>query len=244
MPLELKPPPSPLGWSPPPTKHQCLSTSPCTILLSEIGKCYHAFPKGTFKAHFASPAVPRSVLHHLDTHPFQWSWTTKAGLNAGKSFLVPTVPTSCPKDSPKATHWLVSIFHTFKSQLSPQVLDQSMGRVLPAFVKLYQNNMLMHLCAQCAHPRVGRVPTAPPPCVTPQLAVNTPTLNPPASLWSSVQRLQLCRRRSRPFAPYTRPPPYPPSVTTMSNSGSYPVTLVASQLYSSTLVALTLIPFS
>jgi len=34
----------------------------------------------------------------------------KAGPNAGKSFNVPTVPTSCPKDSPKAVHWIVLIF--------------------------------------------------------------------------------------------------------------------------------------
>ena len=150
MPLEPEPLPSSLGHLSPP-KHQCSSTSTCTILLSEIGKYYHAFPKGSFRSCFAPPAIPKLVLHHLDAHPFYWSWTMKAGPNASKSFAVPTVLTLCPKDSPKAVHWLVSIFHAFKAQLAPQALDQETGRVLPAYVKLYQNNMLMHIRAQHAH---------------------------------------------------------------------------------------------
>ena len=45
--------------------------------------------------------------------------------------------------------WIVSVFHAFKSQLALQALDDK-GRVLPAYVKLYQNNMLVHLRAQQA----------------------------------------------------------------------------------------------
>ena len=150
MPLEPQPPPSPpVGKVPPHTKHVCPPSSPCAILLSEVGKRYHAFPKGTFKARFSPPVVPKAVLHHLSTHPPTWSWTTKAGPKAGKSFHVPTVPTSCGKDSHRAIHWIVSIFHAFKSQLALQALDDK-GRVLPAYIKLYQNNMLVHLRAQQA----------------------------------------------------------------------------------------------
>jgi len=205
MPLVPQPPPSSLGQSSPPPKHQCSSSSPCTIRLSEIGKCWHAFPKGSFRARFAPPAVPRSVLHHFDAHPYFWSWTTKAGPNAGKSFAVPTVPTSCPKDSPKATQWVVSIFHAFKAQLAPQALDPETGRVLPSYVKIYQNNMLMHLRAQRAHPRAGK----PPPLTHLELPLgqSPPSpLSPPALLRSSVQRSRPCEVRSRPSAPYTRHP--------------------------------------
>jgi len=197
MPFELQPPPSPLGQASAPTKHQCSPSSPCTILLSEIGKCYHAFPKGSFRACFAPPAVPRSVLHHFDAHPFRWSWTTKAGPNAGKSFAVPTVPTSCPKDSPKAVHWIVSIFHAFKSQLAPQALDPETGRVLPSYVKLYQNNMLMHLHAQRARPRAGNSPPSHHLELPPSLW-SLPPLTPLALSRSSVRRLRPCGRSSRP----------------------------------------------
>jgi len=210
MPLEPEPLPSSLG-RPSPPKHQCSSTSTCTILLSEIGKYYHAFPKGSFRSCFAPPAIPKLVLHHLDAHPFYWSWTTKAGPNTGKSFAVPTVPTLCPKDSPKAVHWMVSIFHAFKAQLAPQVLDQEMGRVLPAYVKLYQNNMLMHIRAQRAHSWVGKPPLLPPPLAPPPGLLQLSPLNPLVSLWSSVGRSRPCKPRSRPFDYYTRHPHHSPS---------------------------------
>jgi len=93
----------------------------------------------------------------------------KAGPNAGKSFTVATVLTLCPKDSPKAVHWIVSIFHAFKSQLAPQVLDLETGRVLPSYIKLYQIDMLMHLCAQCACPRASKSPPTLPTHAPPQL---------------------------------------------------------------------------
>jgi len=204
MPLVPQPPPSPLGQSSSPPKHQCSPSSPCTIRLSEIGKCWHAFPKGSFKARFAPPAVPRSVLHHFNAHPFFWSWTTKAGPNAGKSFAVPTVPTSCPKDSPKAIQWIVSIFHAFKAQLAPQALDPETGRVLPSYVKIYQSNMLMHLRAQRARPKASK----PPPSPTPRAPTRpiAPIPSPLVLLRSSVRRLRPCGTRSRPSAPYTRRP--------------------------------------
>ena len=150
MALDSTPQPSPMGKSSPPTKHQCDVTSPCAILLSEVGKCHHAFPKGSFKARFIPPAVPIMVCKHLSAHPLFWSWTVKAGPNAGKSFHVPTVPTSCGKDSPQAVQWLVSAFHTFKAQLTPKAIDSKTGQVLPAYVKVYQNNMLLHLAQQQA----------------------------------------------------------------------------------------------
>ena len=150
MPLDSAPPPSPpMGKSSLPTKHQCSSTSPCAILLSEVGKRFHAFPKGTFRAWFAPPAIPNAVLKYVEAHPLTWSWMTKAGPCTGKSFSVPTVPTACRKDSPKAIHWIISIFHTFKSQLAPCTLNLETGRVLPGFVKLY--SWLHHNAYQWDH---------------------------------------------------------------------------------------------
>jgi len=145
-----------------------------TILLSDIGKCYHAFPRGSFRAQFSLPAVPQLVFHHFSAHPFCWSWITKADPNAGTSFQVPTVPTLCPKDSPKAIHWIVSIFHVFKSQLAPQALNPEIGRENPAYVKLYQTNMLLHLHAQHAHLMVRKPPPASPTCAAPQPVANIP----------------------------------------------------------------------
>ena len=178
MPLEPQPPPSPVGKTHSPVKHACSQSSPCMIRLSEVGKCFHAFPKGFFKVRFAPPAVPRSVLQYLAKSPSTWTWTTRAGPRAGKSFQVPTVPTSCSGDSPRAVQWVVSIFHTFKPQLVPQAINPETGRVTPSYVKLYQNNMLVHLRSQQAQLRARSKPsptqTMPPQSGHPNLPKSTP----------------------------------------------------------------------
>ncbi|KIM58436.1 hypothetical protein SCLCIDRAFT_128267 [Scleroderma citrinum Foug A] len=148
---------------------------PCRILLSDVGKHYHAFPKGTFHSRFAPPAVPRSVLRYLSTHPPSWLWTTKAGPNAGKSFNVLFVPTSCGKDSPRVIQWIVSVFHAFKSQLAPLALDAETGQVLPSFICIYQNNMLLHFRSQQAQSR-------PKPPTLLKASSGTPPPPPPQSL--------------------------------------------------------------
>ena len=165
MALDSAPQPSPMGKSSPPTKHQCNATSPCAILLSEVGKHHHAFPKGSFKARFIPPAIPVMVHKHLSAHPLFWFWTVKAGPNAGKSFCIPTVPTSCGKDSPQAVQWLISAFHAFKAQLTPKAINAKTGQVLPAYVKVYQNNMLLHLAQQQAIAPL--VKATPPGCIPP-----------------------------------------------------------------------------
>ena len=163
MPLEPQPPPSPMGKSPSPPKHVCSLSLPCQIHLFEIGRCYHAFLKGSFKAQFTPPAIPHLMQQYLAKEPPTWTWTTRAGLRAGKSFQVPSVPTACSRDIPKAIQWIVSIFHAFKAQLVPQAISQEIGQVLD-YVKLYQNNMLMHIRSQQAQHRAK--PNPPPPSQT------------------------------------------------------------------------------
>ena len=148
-----------MGKLSPPLKHVCSLSSPCQIRLSEVERHYHAFPKGTFKARFAPPAIPRLVLQFLAKTPPTWTWTTRAGPRASKSFNVPSVPTTCSRDSLKVIQWIVSIFHAFKAQLVPQAISQETGRVLPDYVKLYQNNMLMHFRSQQAQSRATPKPT-------------------------------------------------------------------------------------
>ena len=98
-------------------------------------------------------------IHVHRTEPVQCvtTWTTRPGPRAGKSFQVPSVPTACGRDSPKAIQWIVSIFHAFKAQLAPQAISQETGWVLPNYVKLYQNNMLMHVRSQQAQRRLPEV---------------------------------------------------------------------------------------
>ncbi|KAF9236819.1 hypothetical protein BU15DRAFT_63652 [Melanogaster broomeanus] len=103
-------------------KHKCLPSEACIIRLSDIGRHFHTFPKGTFSAQFAPPALPLFVTRYCAAHPLYWQWTTKNGLNAGKTFKVPTVSTHCSKGSPKATLWLINVFHSFKAHLAPLVL--------------------------------------------------------------------------------------------------------------------------
>ena len=179
MPVEPTPPPSPRGKSSSPPKHLCPTSTPCAIRLSDIGRRYHSFPKSTFHARFTLPAVPKTVLRYFIAHPFAWTWTTRAGPNKGKSFQVPTIPTSCQKTSHKAIRWIVAVFHSFKTHLNPIALEGDSGRVLPAWVRLYQNNFLVHIQGQAkalssptrlAIPHKAEPPTTPTPSTATEIA--------------------------------------------------------------------------
>ena len=69
MPLEPIPPPFPYGKILTKDIHHCNSLIPCTIHLSDIGKHYHAFSKGTFWIRYIPPAIPQSILHSLAVSP-------------------------------------------------------------------------------------------------------------------------------------------------------------------------------
>ncbi|KAF9242401.1 hypothetical protein BU15DRAFT_72927 [Melanogaster broomeanus] len=66
--------------------------------------------------------------------------------NAGKMFRVPTIPTHCPKGSPKAISWMVNVFHSFKAHLQPSVLIN--GNIPTPILHTYQSNMVLHLRMQ------------------------------------------------------------------------------------------------
>ncbi|KAI6024363.1 hypothetical protein EDC04DRAFT_2606531 [Pisolithus marmoratus] len=144
MPLEPQPPSSPHGKVVP-AKHYCLSAEPCPIHLLDVGRRYHSFPKGTFKANFTPPIFPKFVLHHFASHPPIWTWTTKDSPNKGKSFKVPTIPIICKKAAPCTIHWVVAVFHLFKTHLHPVAIDANTGKVHQGWLHLYQNNLWVHL---------------------------------------------------------------------------------------------------
>jgi len=191
MPFVFQPPPSPMKSRPPspntsvPYHPHAWSTSlrwvrdstPSPGHIQDSIHPTHCPPLGT-------------LLH--PSYPPSWSWTTKAGPNVGKTFSVPTVSTSCRKDSHKVIQWIISIFHSFKSQLAPQTIDQTLGQVLPAYVRINQKNMLLHFRAQQAHLKA----TPPNPHGHPN------QLSPLTSLWNSKWRLQHFNRNSMPFMPY------------------------------------------
>ncbi|KAI6037797.1 hypothetical protein EDC04DRAFT_2604467 [Pisolithus marmoratus] len=129
---------------------------------------------GTFKARFSPPAAPRFVLKHLTTHPLTWTWTTKEGPNKGRSFQVPTIPIVCEKAAPKAIHWIVAVFHSFKTHLNPVALDSESGKVKQGWLRLYQNNLYIHLQGQM---KVTTAPKRPPPIQS--LSHPPPTAPPP-----------------------------------------------------------------
>ncbi|KAI5980468.1 hypothetical protein EDC04DRAFT_2917970 [Pisolithus marmoratus] len=127
--LEPLPQQSPCGKNSSPPKHQCPTSDPCPVRLSDVSKRYHSFPKGTFKARFAPPVLPRFVLAHFASHPSTWTWVTKDSPNKGKSFQVPTTPITCDKTAPRAIHWMVMVFHSYKAHLNPVAIDSDTGRV-------------------------------------------------------------------------------------------------------------------
>ncbi|KAI6103270.1 hypothetical protein EDD16DRAFT_1715376 [Pisolithus croceorrhizus] len=185
MPLEPVPPPSPRGKTPPP-KHRCSPTVPCPLRLSEVGRQYHQFPKGTFRACFSPPALPKAVTSYFANHPPIWTWSVKAGPNEGKSFQVPTIPIACDKTALRAVKWIIAVFHSFKAHLNLIAIDTDSGRVLPAWLRLYQNNLLIHLHSQLKAHLVCR--TKAPPLVRP---------DPPTTATDSVPATD----RSHPHAP-------------------------------------------
>ncbi|KAI6011625.1 hypothetical protein EDC04DRAFT_2609800 [Pisolithus marmoratus] len=169
MPLDPLPPPSPHGKTQSPPKHTCSTAEPCQIRLSDVGKCYHSFPKGSFKAQFIPPSAPRFVLKHLAAHPPTWTWTTKGGPNKDRSFQVPTIPITCDKAAPRAIHWVVAVFHSFKAHLNPIAIDGESGKVKPGWLRLYQNNLYVHLRGQMKETTAPKraLPTTTKPSPTP-----------------------------------------------------------------------------
>ncbi|KAI5984023.1 hypothetical protein EDC04DRAFT_2615900 [Pisolithus marmoratus] len=126
---------------------------------------------GSFKARFIPPSAPRFVLKHLAAHPPTWTWTTKGGPNKDRSFQVPTIPITCDKAVPRAIHWVVAVFHSFKAHLNPIAIDGESGKVKSGWLRLYQNNLYVHLRGQMkettapkrAHPTTPKPsPTTPP----------------------------------------------------------------------------------
>ncbi|KAI6097052.1 hypothetical protein F5141DRAFT_1067335 [Pisolithus sp. B1] len=93
------------------------------VTLSDVGRCYHSFPKGTFHTHFTPPVFPRLVLQHFAAHSPTWTWTTRDGPGKGKSFKVPTIPIACDCNAPQVVCWIVMVFHSFKAHLNPITLD-------------------------------------------------------------------------------------------------------------------------
>ncbi|KAI6124960.1 hypothetical protein EDD17DRAFT_1758532 [Pisolithus thermaeus] len=165
--------------------------SPCPIQLSDVGRCYHPFPKGSFKAHFTPLILPKLVLHHFTAHPPSWTWATKDGPSVGKSFKVPTIPVSCDCSAPQAVQWIIAVFHSFKTHLNPVTLDPKSGRVLPGWLHLYQNNMYIHLQSQLKAGSSSTQATTslskPPPTQPPP---SPPTTTDPVSeLWEELQLL-------------------------------------------------------
>ncbi|KAI6016819.1 hypothetical protein BKA83DRAFT_4497333 [Pisolithus microcarpus] len=158
---------------------------------------FHQFPKGSFKACFIPPALPKYVVSHFASHPPTWTWAVKAGPNKGKTFQVPTIPIVCDESAPRAVHWMVMVFHSFKAHLNPITIDANTGRVLPDWLRLYQNNLHIHLHSQLkARPPHSKPapPTTPTPigaktaCTHPKPAI--PIAAKVDRLWTELHALK------------------------------------------------------
>ncbi|KAG6378027.1 hypothetical protein JVT61DRAFT_13706 [Boletus reticuloceps] len=174
MPLGPVPPPSPRGKKVPPPKHTCPLDSPCPIRVSDAGKRYHSFPRGSFCARFTPPSFPRHVLRHFAIHPPTWSWTRKDGLDKDRTSQAPTFPISYRKVNPKAVRWVCHIFHSFRAHLSESSFEADSGRVKKGILLIYQNNMLVHLRGQLGHPVPFPPQNSPPKPGGPPSAPATP----------------------------------------------------------------------
>ncbi|KAI5990710.1 hypothetical protein EDC04DRAFT_2911865 [Pisolithus marmoratus] len=85
---------------------------------------------------------------------------------------------------PKAIHWVVTVFHSFKAHLNPIAIDRESGEVKAGWLQLYQNNLYIHLQGQMkettvakrASPSIPKPPTTAPPTAHPK-ATTLPSEN-------------------------------------------------------------------
>ncbi|KAI5983726.1 hypothetical protein EDC04DRAFT_2616036 [Pisolithus marmoratus] len=170
MPLDPLPPPSPCGKS--------LAPSTCQMLARGITLSLRALSE---------------LILSLQSSPI-WTWMTKDGPNKGKSFQVPTIPIVCEKTAPHAVHWVVTVFHSFKTHLHPVTIDTDTGKVHQGWLRLYQNNLYVHLRSQLKVPP----PPLPPrpslqstctPKATPSVVPSTTATDPVAKLQAEISSL-------------------------------------------------------
>ncbi|KAI6017832.1 hypothetical protein EDC04DRAFT_2902452 [Pisolithus marmoratus] len=120
---------------------------------------------------------------------------TKDSPNKGKSFQVPTIPIICKKTAPCTVHWVVTVFHSFKTHLHPVAIDTDTGKVCQGWLRLYQNNLYVHLHSQLKAPPPPLPPKpSPQPTCTPKtmspMVPSTTTTDPVAELWAEISSLQ------------------------------------------------------
>ncbi|KAI6040125.1 hypothetical protein EDC04DRAFT_2998953 [Pisolithus marmoratus] len=119
---------------------------------------------------------------------------TKDSPNKGKSFQVPTIPIVCEKTAPHAVHWVVTVFHLFKTHLHPITIDTDTGKVHQGWLHLYQNNLYVHLHTQLKVPPPP-LPPKPSPQPThvskamPLVAPSTTATDPVAELQAEISSL-------------------------------------------------------
>ncbi|KAI6018626.1 hypothetical protein BKA83DRAFT_4532065 [Pisolithus microcarpus] len=132
-----------------------------------------------------------STISYFASHPPTWTWAVKAGPNKGKTFQVPTIPIVCDDGAPRAVHWMVGVFHLFKAHLNPIAIDATTGRVLPDWLRLYQNNLYIHLHSQVKarspHPKPAPPTTTPTPSGTQTVGTHP---KPKGLITTKVDRLQ------------------------------------------------------
>ncbi|KIK10452.1 hypothetical protein PISMIDRAFT_20276 [Pisolithus microcarpus 441] len=90
-----------------------------SLRLSEVGRQFHQFPKGSFKACFAPPpcVLLKCMLSHFASHPPTWSWTIKAGPNKHKLHFHGSPPFCLAVCTDRSLHTISSI-HIAHGRLS------------------------------------------------------------------------------------------------------------------------------
>ncbi|KAI6009955.1 hypothetical protein EDC04DRAFT_2610429 [Pisolithus marmoratus] len=131
-----------------------------------------------------------------------WTWITKDSPNTGNSFQVPTIPITCDKAAPKAICWMAAVFHSYKAHLNPIAIDKDSGRVKQGWLRLYQNNMYVHLQGQlktCTSPKQvlppSTKPTPPTQHPNPD-QVSPSTVNPLENMLAELQK-ELCELQEK-----------------------------------------------
>ncbi|KAI6028245.1 hypothetical protein EDC04DRAFT_2898982 [Pisolithus marmoratus] len=172
----------------------------------------------------SSPSSSCNTLH--PTLQSGWTWMTKDGPNKGKSFQVPTIPIVCEKTAPHAVHWVVAVFHSFKTHLHPIAIDADTSKVHQGWLRLYQNNLYVHLHSQLKAPSPPLPPKpslqpTPPKTMSPVVPSTTAT-DPIAELRAEISSLwdkfykyiatheACCCRKDSSNEESTHSPPPPP----------------------------------
>ncbi|KAI6016725.1 hypothetical protein EDC04DRAFT_2903105 [Pisolithus marmoratus] len=135
-------------------------------------------PQGLLQGPFHPTLSSQICLKASHHSPSDLDLDNQGWPQQGSLLPSPNHPYTCDKTAPRAIHWIVMVFHSFKAHLNPIAIDGESGKVKARWLRLYQNNLYIHLQGQMKEAAAAKRPVPPTP-KPPPTALSTPSQAPP-----------------------------------------------------------------